>query len=101
MRSIGLRRRAAHGPRDPNVSRTFWAYISTRRIRSRRFEARRLAPQLRYTLAGAVRSSSLDYASRGDQAGYLWHCAPVELSNVPPALAIMLIAFAYLEEDGV
>ena len=27
--------------------------------------------------------------------------APVPLSNVPPALAIMLIAFAYLEEDGV
>jgi hypothetical protein len=26
--------------------------------------------------------------------------APVPLSNVPPALAIMLIAFAYLEEDG-
>jgi hypothetical protein len=25
----------------------------------------------------------------------------VPLSNVPPALAIMLIAFAYLEEDGV
>ena len=27
--------------------------------------------------------------------------APVPLSNVPPALVIMLIAFAYLEEDGV
>lgn len=27
--------------------------------------------------------------------------APVPLSNVPPALAIALIAFAYLEEDGV
>ena len=26
--------------------------------------------------------------------------APVPLSNVPPALAIALIAFAYLEEDG-
>jgi hypothetical protein len=26
--------------------------------------------------------------------------APIPLSNVPPALAIMLIAFAYLEEDG-
>ena len=27
--------------------------------------------------------------------------APVPLSNVPPALAIVLIAFAYREEDGV
>jgi hypothetical protein len=27
--------------------------------------------------------------------------APVPLSNVPPALAVALIAFAYLEEDGV
>jgi hypothetical protein len=27
--------------------------------------------------------------------------APVPLSNVPPALATGLIAFAYLEEDGV
>ncbi len=26
--------------------------------------------------------------------------APVPLSNIPPALAIVLIAFAYLEEDG-
>ena len=26
--------------------------------------------------------------------------APVPLSNVPPALATGLIAFAYLEEDG-
>jgi len=27
--------------------------------------------------------------------------APIPLSNVPPALLIVLIAFAYLEEDGV
>jgi hypothetical protein len=27
--------------------------------------------------------------------------APVPLSNIPPALVIGLIAFAYLEEDGV
>ena len=26
--------------------------------------------------------------------------APIPLSNVPPALVIMLVAFAYLEEDG-
>lgn len=26
---------------------------------------------------------------------------PVPLSNIPPALAIMLLAFAYIEEDGV
>jgi len=27
--------------------------------------------------------------------------APIPLSNVPPAMLIVLIAFAYLEEDGV
>ncbi len=27
--------------------------------------------------------------------------APIPLSNVPPALAIVLLSFAYLEEDGV
>lgn len=26
---------------------------------------------------------------------------PVPMSNIPPALTILLIAFAYLEEDGV
>jgi hypothetical protein len=27
--------------------------------------------------------------------------APIPFSNVPPAILVMLIAFAYLEEDGV
>ncbi len=27
--------------------------------------------------------------------------APIPLSNVPPALAIALLAIAYLEEDGI
>jgi hypothetical protein len=27
--------------------------------------------------------------------------APIPLSNAPPALTIVLLAFAYLEEDGV
>ena len=27
--------------------------------------------------------------------------APIPLSNIPPGLAIMLLAFAYLEEDGI
>jgi len=59
-------------------------------------------------VAGAFRSPTLDDAVEATKrvaggsvlllsAGLL---APVPLSNVPPALAIMLIAFAYLEEDG-
>ena len=88
--------------------------VFPRRLRSRRFEARRLAALLRYVVpvlrwlerfvrprwmtpveatkrvvGGSVRLLS---------AGLL---APVPLSNVPPALAIMPIAFAYLEEDGI
>jgi len=81
---------------------------------SRRFEALRLAALLRYVvpvlrwLERFVRprwTTPVEATKRvvgGSvlllSAGLL---APVPLSNVPPALAIMLIAFAYLEEDGI
>lgn len=87
--------------------------VFPRRLRSRRFEARRLAAFLRYVvpvlrwLERFVRprwTTPVEATKRvvgGSvlllSAGLL---APVPLSNVPPALAIMLIAFAYLEEDG-
>ena len=88
--------------------------VFPRRLRSRRFEARRLAALLRYvvpTLRWLERFVRPRWATPVEatkrvvggsvlllSAGLL---APVPLSNVPPALAIMLIAFAYLEEDGV
>ena len=87
--------------------------VIPRWLRSRRFEARRLAALLRYVVPALrwlerfVRprwATPVDATKRvvGGailllSAGLL---APVPLSNVPPALAIMLIAFAYLEEDG-
>jgi hypothetical protein len=87
--------------------------VFPRRLRSRRFEARRLAALLRYVVPALrwlerfVRprwTTPVEATKRvvGGailllSAGLL---APVPLSNVPPALAIMLIAFAYLEEDG-
>jgi hypothetical protein len=87
--------------------------VFPRRLRSRRFEARRLAALLRYVVPALrwlerfVRprwTTPVEATKRvvgGSvlllSAGLL---APVPLSNVPPALAIMLIAFAYLEEDG-
>jgi hypothetical protein len=87
--------------------------VFPRRLRSRRFEARRLAALLRYVVPALrwlerfVRprwTTPVEATKRvvgGTvlllSAGLL---APVPLSNVPPALAIMLIAFAYLEEDG-
>jgi hypothetical protein len=88
--------------------------VFPRRLRGRRFEARRLAVLLRYVvpvlrwLERFVRprwTTPVEATKRvvgGSvlllSAGLL---APVPLSNVPPSLAIMLIAFAYLEEDGV
>jgi hypothetical protein len=87
--------------------------VFPRRLRSRRFMARRLAALLRYVVPALrwlerfVRprwTTPVEATKRvvGGailllSAGLL---APVPLSNVPPALAIMLIAFAYLEEDG-
>jgi hypothetical protein len=88
--------------------------VFPRGIRGRRFEARRLAALLRYVIP-AIRwlkrfvrprwTTPAEVTKRvvGGivfvlSAGLL---APVPLSNVPPALAIMLIAFAYLEGDGV
>jgi len=88
--------------------------VFPRGIRGRRFEARRLAALLRYVipvlrwLERFVRPRWTTPAEVTKRvvggivfvlsAGLL---APVPLSNVPPALAIMLIAFAYLEGDGV
>jgi len=87
--------------------------VFPRRLRSRRFQARRLAALLRYVVPALrwlerfVRprwTTPVEATKRvvggsvlSLSAGLL---APVPLSNVPPALAIMLIAFAYLEEDG-
>ena len=87
--------------------------VFPRGVRCRRFEARRLAALLRYVipvlrwLERFVRPRWTTPAEVTKRvvggivlllsAGLL---APVPLSNVPPALAIMLIAFAYLEEDG-
>jgi hypothetical protein len=87
--------------------------VFPRRIRGCRFETRRLAALSRYVvpvlrwLERFVRprwTTLVEGTKRvvgGSvlllSAGLL---APVPLSNVPPALAIMLIAFAYLEEDG-
>ena len=87
--------------------------VFPQRLRNRRFEAHRLAALLRYVvpvlrlLERFVRprwTTPVEATKRvvgGSvlllSAGLL---APVPLSNVPPALAIMLIALAYLEEDG-
>jgi hypothetical protein len=87
--------------------------VFPRRLRSRRFEARRLAVLLRYVVPALrwlerfVRprwTTPVEATKRVVGGGVLLLSvgllAPVPLSNVPPALAIMLIAFAYLEEDG-
>jgi hypothetical protein len=87
--------------------------VLPRRITSRPFEARRLAsvisrtvPVLRY-LERFVRprwATPFETTKRVVGgivlllgAGLL---APIPLSNVPPSLVIVLVAFAYLEEDG-
>ena len=87
--------------------------VFPRRLRSRRFEARRLAALLRYVVPALrwlerfVRprwTTPIEATKRVVGGSVLLLSggllAPVPLSNVPPALAIMLIAFAYLEEDG-
>lgn len=85
-----------------------------RRINSRRFPTRRLAmlvdrvvPVLRW-LERLIRprwATPFVATRRVVGAVVLLLGAslfvPVPLSNIPPALAIMLLAFAYLEEDGV
>ena len=90
------------------------APVFPRRVGARRFETRRLAvlvrrvvPVLRW-LERFIRprwSTPFEATKRGVGGAVLLLSAsllaPVPLSNVPPALAIMLIAFAYLEEDGV
>jgi hypothetical protein len=90
------------------------ALVFPSRVGARRFEARRLAglvrravPVLRW-LERFIRprwATPFEATKRGVGGVVLLLAAsllaPVPLSNVPPALAIVLIAFAYLEEDGV
>lgn len=84
-----------------------------RRVAARRFEAERLArvvrrivPVLRF-LERFIRprwATPFEATKRAVGGIVLLLAAsllaPVPLSNIPPALAIVLIAFAYLEEDG-
>ena len=88
--------------------------VLPRRVAARRFEAerlarvvRRLVPVLRF-LERFIRprwATPVEATKRAVGGVVLLLAAsllaPVPLSNVPPALAIALIAFAYLEEDGV
>jgi hypothetical protein len=87
--------------------------VFPRRVAARRFEARRLArmvrrvvPVLRW-LERFIRprwTTPFEAMKRVVGAVVLLLggalLAPVPLSNIPPSLAIALIAFAYLEEDG-
>lgn len=88
--------------------------VFPRRIAARRFEAWRLARMARW-IVPALRwlerfirprwTTPFEATKRVVGAVVLLLggalLAPVPLSNVPPALAITLIAFAYLEEDGI
>ena len=87
--------------------------VFPRRVAARRFEAERLArvvrrgvPVLRL-LERFIRprwATPVEATKRAVGVVVLLLAAsllaPVPLSNIPPALAIALIAFAYLEEDG-
>jgi hypothetical protein len=87
--------------------------VLPRRVAARRFEAERLArvvrrvvPALRF-LERFIRprwATPFEATKRAVGGVVLLLAAsllaPVPLSNVPPALATGLIAFAYLEEDG-
>ena len=87
--------------------------VFPRRVAARRFEAERLArvvrrvvPVLRF-LERFIRprwATPFEATKRVVGGVVLLLAAsllaPVPLSNIPPALAIGLIAFAYLEEDG-
>ena len=87
--------------------------VLPRRVAARRFEAERLArvvgrvvPVLRF-LERFIRprwATPFEATKRAVGGAVLLLAAsllaPVPLSNVAPALAIAMIAFAYLEEDG-
>lgn len=87
--------------------------VLPRRVVARRFEAerlarvvRRLVPVLRL-LERFIRprwATPFEATKRAVGGVVLLLAAsllaPVPLSNIPPALAVVLIAFAYLEEDG-
>jgi hypothetical protein len=88
--------------------------VFPRRVAGRRFEARRLARMVRRVVPVLrwlerfihPRWTTPFEATKRVVGGIVLLLgasllAPVPLSNVPPALAITLIAFAYLEEDGV
>jgi hypothetical protein len=87
--------------------------VSPRRIAARPFEARRLArvlrrvvPVLRFMERFIRPRWATPFETTKRVVGGVVLLlgasllAPVPLSNVPPALATGLIAFAYLEEDG-
>jgi hypothetical protein len=87
----------------------FPRYVATRRFEARRLARviRRIVPVLRW-LERFIRprwTTPFEVTKRvvGGIVLLLGASllAPVPLSNVPPALAIALIAFAYLEEDGI
>jgi hypothetical protein len=88
--------------------------VFPRRVAARRFEARQLArllrrvvPVLRYLERFIHPRWTTPFETTKRVVGGIVLLlgasllAPVPLSNIPPALVIVLIAFAYLEEDGV
>lgn len=88
--------------------------IFPRRVAARQFETRRLAGVIRRTvpvlrfLERLIRPRwPTPFETTKRVVGLMvlllgvGLLAPIPLSNVPPALLIVLIAFAYLEEDGV
>jgi len=88
--------------------------VFPRRVAARQFETRRLAGVIRRTvpvlrfLERLIRPRwPTPFETTKRVVGLMvlllgvGLLAPIPLSNVPPALLIVLIAFAYLEEDGV
>jgi hypothetical protein len=87
--------------------------VFPRRVASRQFETRRLAGVIRRTvpvlrfLERLIRPRwPTPFEMTKRVVGFMVLLlgasllAPIPLSNLPPALLIVLIAFAYLEEDG-
>ncbi len=87
--------------------------VFPRRVAARQFETRRLASVIRRTvpvLRFMERLIRPRWPTPFEATKRVVGCvilllgvsllAPIPLSNVPPALLIVLIAFAYLEEDG-
>ena len=87
--------------------------VFPRRLACRRFETRRLiavvrraVPLLQYLERFIYPRWTMPFATTRRLVGgvvllvSLTLFVPVPLSNIPPAVLILLIAFAYLEEDG-